>query len=787
MTTKPPDKPPIHSPADDHDKDRGESYLDYKYNLQDKGVTRFFTPNRTVNYSAKLYGSHFETPWHREASGIPAKSERWADSMSGRMAIRTFSRGVLGAGLMAWGQGRALGYDPLRVEKALEHPGMFSNEDVNLYQRNLARIAKFYDNTFGKVWSCVVKPESMRFRGKVLFNQDQAKELTTQWYKDLYELNKPALQNKAISWADKTGVINEEIFASEEGRTAYQKFIEKAFEQCDFFTHKFEHIQEQWLEMFGHPLALPHDPKFKLRTIQGRSYGHEVALMTHDFALGSIGDALGRSIAGVLDPNVYTDWWHEGKFDPVGFAKYMVHTAWNVLSYNQMEDWFAGIAYVHQMRLQRDYIPKLFPGAKHAMDNRSTASYRVDNDGNITGDYTKAGAMDIQARFMGYNFYTLLFRDSYNHLEYMFDDWKKNGFSLHCSMPEHPIASVVNGVDETAKYLGKTFVKSMTYMAPAVPFFWMWRVPQNKSNPLYIHETGIPSESKGPLTISRSRRPLTAVDGEELYHPWLTTNYENVAAAVKDYNQNRNSGSISISNLSKNAIGSDGKIYAQHMSIPSKPFTSPEFNVYAAENTPTTFGRLLNPMGRISQIAGNALGNVFEKMVAPASSEGARNFAQNYVNAALAYTPYMIAKYETANWWDSPFMDAAIYRAEDGITSLKPKEVWEGIKDIGRVIAIKPVSYKTYCDAFTSRGLVNSTQEAIDRANKRDLGFKHSFAEAVRTSQGITPQQQGQPSESPTPPDAVPGTVVSKKPEDYIDVSRLSDNGKATPNGVTIH
>lgn len=763
------------------DQERQESYLSYKQRLDDLGNLRFFVPNRNVNYSAKLYGSHFESPWQREASGIPVKSERWADSAAGRAAIRTFSRGIMGSALMTWGQMKARGYDPHLVEEAIRNPEMIGN--TNFYQRTLGRIAMAYDTFLAKPTGMLfggkeyAETGRVRFRSKVLFNANRMKEVNEEWYNQF-------LKNNEDFRAEYESQLNGLGFshASKEGRGVFHKMLGDA----GLFNSERNNPGFGWkITAEKNGWILPEGPQFNLKSIHGRSYGHEVALMTHDFALGSIGDALGRKLAGILDPSVYTSWFHEGKFDPVGFCKFVAKSTWDVLSYNQMEDWFAGTAYVYQMRWQRQKIADHFPGFKHAWDGRYGA-FSVNKLGDVTGDYMKANAIDLQGRFMGYNFYTLLFRDMYNHASYMFSNWKNNGFSVNFSVPSDPITSVVHAVDETAKYVGKAFVKSMVYMAPAVPFFWMWRVPQMKYNPLFVESQG------GPLTVTSMIQPYKSDKYGRQFAPKLSVNHENFSPHVY-----ANSDDFGLT-LNRETLDLNS-VYNGINQVKNKTTLNSGFNVYSPDNVNSKFSRVLNPIGRFSNNLGERFGDALanshfmEKSVF-GSENAAKFFGRNYVNNAFAYTPYMIAKYETANWWDTPFMDAAIYRAEDGITSLNPKEVWEGVKDIGRVIALKPVSYKTYCQSFIPRGLVNSTQEAIDAQNKADFGFRKSFAEAVRgygsapTKAESTSPQQAAPAQSNLPPDAVPGTVVKKKgPEDYVDISRLSDHGKGTPGGVTIH
>lgn len=67
-----------------------------------------------------------------------------------------------------------------------------------------------------------------------------------------------------------------------------------------------------------------------------------------------------------------------------------------------------------------------------------------------------------------------------------------------------------------------------------------------------------------------------------------------------------------------------------------------------------------------------------------------RNAAHVFADASFAYTPYMIAKAETARRWDNKDMDSAIYRLMDGVVSFNLGETKAALKDIGNILTNPP-------------------------------------------------------------------------------------------------
>ena len=104
--------------------------------------------------------------------------------------------------------------------------------------------------------------------------------------------------------------------------------------------------------------------------------------------------------------------------------------------------------------------------------------------------------------------------------------------------------------------------------------------------------------------------------------------------------------------------------------------------------------------------------------------------AHDFVRGSMAYTPYMIAKAESANLYDTPEMDASIYRMLDGVTSLDGTEFKAGLEDIGRAITLNPVSKVTQAKVYDGRGIAHSKQRDADQRAKKQGSILTTHHEA---------------------------------------------------------
>jgi hypothetical protein len=628
---------------------------------------RFFIPNRDVNYSARLFQSHYENPWDSEREeGV--RPQRWFDTIGGRVAIRTFSRGVMGAGFMTLGQVASRGYNP--------HLSVAEHE--NIIHKFMSSIAWLFDHTLGK-----------------------------------------GIEKSVGA-----------LYGEEIGHQAVRFRTKNAF---------------------GHP-----------EQGMGRSFGNEVVGVTFDFALGSIGDAWGRRIAGLFDPNVRKKWMKEGHLDIKELGKDTVKTAWEILSYNQAEDWAAAPLYVYQMKGQRHLLDGMWKGARISGDHNVNSSIRVNDHGIPDGDFLKAGALDFQMRFMGYNFYTLMYRDIYNHMRNHISHWNEYKGLDYSSHPDRSL------VGEVTKYIGKSFTKSMLYMAPAVFPFWTARVAGGLNNGSMINP------DKGPIMARYTDKNNNVV--ETPYSSFLRE---------KD-------------GLELTLGGKQIKPGNQEHYLTTKSPFEWEYNRDGFSRAMNNYGEFIDKVGSGVQkeVVEPAMKLPGLSRLAAKNDALAASFAHAYTQNAMSYTPYMIAKYETQQLVDTPVFDAAFYRFADGLDHLRFSEVKAGIQDMFNATLRKPVSEQTEAQAHEPRGLVNSTKESQDYAAIR-RGYKNStHAHEIRKAYLSDEPEEKIHKEADSNETAKADRDVS--PEKRIalreegnnvptyQVSRL-DQQRSVPPGVTIH
>ncbi len=521
--------------------------------------------------------------------------------------------------------------------------------------------------------------------------------------------------------------------------------------------------------------------------VNGRSLGQEVVGVTLDFAAGSFGDALGRELVAVADPNYHKDWLKNGHVNFGELAKSAGKSLWRIMSYNQMEDWAAALPYVYQMKAQRKIIGKAWHGSKFTLDHQNNGgSFLVDSEGNIQGSLMAAGALDLQARFMGYNFYTLMFRDTYNHVAMKLGEWKDNGFHVNASLPEHPIRSMEHGAEETAKYVAKSFMKSMLYMAPAVPFFWAFRTPISRNSGVFVAE-----KTKGGVVVTENTLELTPPDkhgmrylqAEELPSGEKRTSSlsEHLFTVADTASSNWVDGV-----LHKN--GRPVELFLQSRKI-EPDYLKPGFDPYDKKYCFGAFDKALNPFGKIARTTSQVLDkHLFRPIVESSVFKGYMakvpyltrlandypqvlnryNLTNTYVNAAISYTPYMIAKYETANHIDMPLFDAAAYRFLDGVDTLKWKDMKEGVHDMASLIVRGPISEGTIAASHQARGLVNSSFESAFRDNKH----QHELKMARKADREAREKEE-----------------MLRKSGGWVayETARAQTQEKGAPDGVTIH
>lgn len=417
--------------------------------------------------------------------------------------------------------------------------------------------------------------------------------------------------------------------------------------------------------------------------VVGRTLGAEVVGVTFDFAMASIADATVRNVIQAFDPNNRKPWVLDkdgnastkGTWDWGKWAQSVGRATWRIMSKNQLEDWAAAIPYVYQMKFQRQWLANKFPGAKPFLDKSDNgANLKVDRHGDIVGDYHVAGAIDLQARFVGYNWYTLMYREGYDAVGNAFNKWKEDGFKLSMPNMKNPIGAVFEGAGSFVRYTIKSFIKANIYMQPAVPFFWAMRVPQSKRRAGYILEGSAPGENawastqttgqiveeyarqsgKSPADVSAAMfRKFKAGDHEIDYLRFKSTNFMVTP-------------------------GMNGKKMPEQVVVGDRVMADTalaQMHPHSWKTTKNLFAKVLNPLGAVSHWSGLKMESVVDAVLPAGNLKNYMvrdGFVKDAVDASFSYTPYMIAKAETAlrvdqrpNNNELGEMDKAIYRMID--------------------------------------------------------------------------------------------------------------------------
>lgn len=230
--------------------------------------------------------------------------------------------------------------------------------------------------------------------------------------------------------------------------------------------------------------------------LPGRSLGAELTMVTGDFAAMSVGSGIARELLlNTLNPRERKTWLNEdGKFDPLHVVKRLAGKAWDILTYNAGEDVAVALPYVFFLRGCRNFIDKnLAPGFRYGSDSGIDAggSLVVGDHGNVKKELQRAGAIDLQARFVTYNVFTQIYRDAYGAVGNALVKWKNNGFKLQVpellKNPENIPEAVIDRTKGTIRYLAISSIRSILQMMPSVPFFSFFRVPNSKPFGFAVH------------------------------------------------------------------------------------------------------------------------------------------------------------------------------------------------------------------------------------------------------------------------------------------------------------
>ena len=588
-----------------------------------KGSRLESDPNKS-SYAGYLFGS----------SGSLDKPA-WSDSMRGRLAIRVFSRGLVGGIFYTVG-----GHFASQQLKDYESFKPLEWSFTHIRRKPLQYVARGWDVVVGKPLEAMAH---LLTPGDLEAKAHAAWEITNFRPK----LFKPAMAAHADGYRDKWGIVHE---------------------------------------------------------VNGRGLGEELVLVTFDFFSMSIGDAFGRNFIQSFDPNLKQPWYLDenghattrahGRFDFGRWAQSVGRASWRVITKNAGEDWAAALPYIYQMKWQRQGLAKAFPGFKLSSDNNMNGGLGLlDRNGHIVGGYQLPGIIDLQMRFMGYNWYTLMYREMYDALGRTYNRWRDNNFAIQMPKFEHPVEDTLGAPAFLARYVVKSLIKSGLYMFPAVPFFWITRTPQSKAYGAFAVDDLARSKTPSDESALVTRHPhAKAAGGHSPDHVFRENIMgDKLARAFLIHGPQERQAT---------AYYGDGRtITTAH--LPHTPF---DWGVNRG-----VLDAVLNPFGWVCFQAGGGLTravdfilphgdwltSLMHKDSAGQALKGAEMLLareqslRTFANAAISYTPYMWAKAETALRVDDRrsveqlgHMDKAIYRMIDNTFSFNFHGAKEAFGDV---------------------------------------------------------------------------------------------------------
>ncbi len=404
---------------------------------------------------------------------------------------------------------------------------------------------------------------------------------------------------------------------------------------------------------------------------KGRSLGHEAVSITFDFFCASVGDAIGRDIASILDPHVKHDW-----KDDKGHIKYPeaiktgAKSLWRYVSYNGGEDWAVSVPYSFFMRGQRNLINRYSKGFGYDSDRGlNGGSFKVNKSGDVVGNYNMAGILDLQGRFTAYNVGTLMYREAYNNIANKISG-KETVLYGSASEKHGKKQSVGEKIGELFKWTARSVVKGVIYMTPAVPFFSVFRTSQSKYRGLFINPD---DNSVLGYEKNKAENKYDAVHANELRR----TSEKSLFKFDKDGK---------LPDVAFRALDKTGLKFETVDHVINHPLSSGRFDAYGQGEG----NSLINAIGR----GQNTVRSKANDLLVGRFGTGSKRNVDSYVNAAFAYTPYMYAKGEAARLWDSGRMDAAAERMIDGAAKLDYREFKAGASEVWRTVINKPFSDK---------------------------------------------------------------------------------------------
>lgn len=430
--------------------------------------------------------------------------------------------------------------------------------------------------------------------------------------------------------------------------------------------------------------------------VRGRSLGEEAVFTTFDFFCASVGDAFGRDVMGWIDPvqrkermEHLTD--EHGSFKWGEATKSLLKRAWRYVSYNGGEDWAVAIPYVYFVKHQRNFIDKhISPGYGFESDvglNASSLKMQLNsNPHRVAGSYSFEAMLDYQTRFTAYNIGTLMYRELYDKVAKAWNGEHVNLYGTPDAPPD-PNKGIVGHAVDTLKWTARSIIKGAIYMTPSMPFFSLTRVTQGRDRALFVDPD------------TRSALAFTADDGKPHF----------VTASHIDTGEDgiKRSSKVHYARYDAHARGGLGQIVNSSPSMDAwkaNPSAAPGFDQYKKrhnliENMFSSIGSMGSKAARsldgwTAEIDRQGRYTTAKKILGLQPSDKSQRFTRNMINAAVSYTPYMYAKAEFANLWDTGKMDMAAERLVDGMFSGSLSEMREGAGEIWSEFLHKPFADK---------------------------------------------------------------------------------------------
>lgn len=454
--------------------------------------------------------------------------------------------------------------------------------------------------------------------------------------------------------------------------------------------------------------------------MRGRSLGDEAVNITFDFFSASVGDALGRDIATILDPNVKKSWVDDkGSIDYGKAAQGVGKSLFRYVTYNGGEDWAVAIPYAYFMKAQRSLINKASPGFQYDFDRQLNGGSFKMKDNKIVGNFNKEGMLDLQSRFTAYNVGTLMYREVYDHVENMLTGKKSSLYGAADKDKSH--YTFMDKAAEVGKWMLRSAVKGTIVMTPAVPFFWSTRTPQTKHRGMFIdpeHGTlGMPpSGSKAMGDTIHANSTLPSAGSTVDY--WRYNERFGVANMQK---HGISSGRTTIGNVNPLLV-TPNRFDAHRYSF--GPVDS-VFNEIGRANYKAAHG-MSKVMAPVDQALSGITHPVKEFLGVTDHTSG--RFMRPMTYAALSYTPYMYAKAEFANLWDNGKMDLSAERMIDGLTKLNWGEFKKGAHEVYNTVLYRPLP-EPEREAEAKRRMVLDTSPPadFDKTQAEQIAAKHKL------------------------------------------------------------